>query len=131
MTAEGNTITVTKLTADGGSFVGARLFYERDSAATAPGETTLTAKSNKADLNEGKLSDLSSAEIRVNDAFGGAARYEAAENAVTIAAAGVATGSVTGALINQQNTSADGTSYTATAAKNTVTNTGAAPTTAM
>lgn len=131
VTAEGNIITVTKLTADGGSFVGAKLTYERDSAATAPGETTLTAKSNKAELNEGKLSDLSGAEIRVNDAFGGAARYEAAENAVTIAAAGVATGSVTGALINQQNTSADGTSYTAAAAKNTVTNTGAAPTTAM
>lgn len=126
VTAEGNTITVTKLTADGGSFVGARLFYERDSAATAPGETTLTAKSNKADLNEGKLSDLSGAEIRVNDAFGGAARYEAAENAVTgtggtfanklyggwaelIAEKGAATAALTKNTIDLTNTKLDGT----------------------
>ena len=122
---------MTKLTDDGGSFTGAKISYNRDGAATAAGDTTLTAGSNKADLNEGKLSKLFGAEIRINNAFGGATAYTATENAVTVAAKGVVTDSVTGALINQQNTSADGTSYTAAAAKNTVTNTGAAPTTAM
>ena len=124
VTAEGNTITVTKLTDDGGSFTGAALVYKRDDAATAAGDTTLVAKSNKADLNEGKLSKLSGAEIRINNAFGGAATYTATENAVTVAAAGVVTNSVTGAEIEQQNTSADGVSFTAAAAKNTVANTG-------
>ena len=68
VTAEGNTVTVTKLTADGGSFTGAKLVYERDGAATAAGDTTLVAKSNKADLNEGKLSKLFGTEIRINNA---------------------------------------------------------------
>ena len=124
VTAEGNTITVTKLTDDGGSFTGAKLVYERDGAATAAGDTTLIARSNKADLNEGKLSKLFGAEIRINNAFGGAAAYTATENAVTVAAAGVVTDRVAGAEIEQQNNSADGASFTATAAKNTVANTG-------
>ena len=124
VSAEGNTITVTKLTADGGSFTGAKLDYARDGAATAAGDTTLTAGSNKAGLNEGKLSKLFGAEIHINNAFGGAAAYTATENTVTVAAKGEVTDSVTGAEIEQQNSSADGASFTATAAKNTVTNTG-------
>ena len=126
VTAEGNTITVTKLTDDGGSFAGATLVYKRDGAATAAGDTTLIARSNKADLNEGKLSKLFGAEIRINNAFGGAAAYTATENAATIEAKGVVTSSAYGVYLSQETSSEDGASFTAHVAKNTITSMGGA-----
>jgi len=126
VTAEGNTITLTKLTADGGSFTGAKLVYRRDGAATAAGDTMLIAGSNKADLNEGKLSKLFGAEIRIDNAFGGPTTYTATENTATIEAKGVVTSSAYDAYLSQENFSEDGTSFTADIAKNTVTSTGGA-----
>jgi len=99
--------------------------YQRYDNATTPGATTLTASGNTLTLAQGETTHLYGGNIRIYSTQGGPVTYRANNNTILVNAGGKQIGDLYGAHIEQKAAGA-GTSFTAEAKGNRVTNTGGA-----